>query len=234
MLVLGIDTSSKQGGAALVSAQSDGTDFRVLEVVGLEGGTFSAELVPQIAGMLARQGRRAEQLNGIVAVTGPGSFTGLRVGLAAVKGLAETLKLPIAGLSMLEVVASASSARDTVHAVLDAGRGEVYVGEYKVTGRSVACVREYVQALPQFVEAIRTLGHAARVVTPDAAVADTIRANGTRVMRITRPPADVIARLGFRRILAGSTIAPDALDANYIRRSDAEIFAAPQRPAGEP
>lgn len=225
MLILGIDTSSKQGGAALIEARSDGSDYRVLEIVGIEGGTFSAELVPQVAEMLARHDKKKEQLGGIAAITGPGSFTGLRVGLAAVKGLAETLGIPIAGISMLEVVAGASSAKDTVHAVLDAGRGEVYVGEYKANGRSLACLREYLRPLSLLMEELQSLGHAARVVTPDAAVAEAIRSNGTRVMRIMRPRPDVIARLGLRRILAGVTIAPEALDAHYIRRSDAEIFA---------
>jgi tRNA threonylcarbamoyladenosine biosynthesis protein TsaB len=227
MLILGIDTSSKLGGVALIEARSDGSDYRALEIVGIEGGTFSAELVPQVAAMLARHDKKKEQLGGIAAISGPGSFTGLRVGLAAVKGLAETLKLPIAALSMLEVMASASSAHDTVHAVLDAGRGEVYVGEYKATGRSVTCVREYLQSLSQLAADLKAMGHAARVVTPDLTVADAIRSNRTRVMRILRPRPDVIARLGLRRILAGKTITPEALDANYIRRSDAEIFAPP-------
>lgn len=227
MLILGIDTSSKQGGAALIEARSDGSDYRALEIVGIEGGTFSAELVPQVAVMLARHDRAKEQLDGIAVITGPGSFTGLRVGLAAVKGLAETLRIPIAGISMLEVVAGASSARDTVHAVLDAGRGEVYIGEYKANGRSVTCVREYLQPLLRLMEELKALGHAARVVTPDATVAEAIRSNGTRVMRIIRPRPDVIARLGLRRILAGRTIEPEVLDANYIRRSDAEIFSPP-------
>lgn len=227
MLILGIDTSSKQGGIALIEARRDGSDYKVLGIVNLEGGTFSAELVPQIAAMLARHDKKKEQLDGIAAITGPGSFTGLRIGLAAVKGLAETLKLPIAGLSMLEILATASSARDTVHAVLDAGRGQVYVGEYKASGRSVTCVREYLQALPLVMEELKALGHGARVVTPDLAVADAIRAHGTRVMRVLRPRPDVIARLGLRRILAGKTITPETLDANYIRNSDAELFAPP-------
>ena len=92
MLILAIDTSWKHGGLAL--ARGDAQSFELLESAPLEGGTFSAQLVPQTARLLATRNLTKADLDGFAAASGPGSFTGLRVGLAAIKGLAEALKKP--------------------------------------------------------------------------------------------------------------------------------------------
>src|SRR5215831_17921571 len=107
MLILGIDTSGKSGGITL--AEGDAQSFRVVESCPIAGGTFSAQLVPTIAGVLERHGHGAQDLDGFAVVSGPGSFTGLRVGLSAVKGLVEVLGKPIATVSLLEALAVSSS-----------------------------------------------------------------------------------------------------------------------------
>src|SRR5437660_713274 len=99
MLILGVDTSGKSGGIALASGEHD--SFHVLESALIAGGTFSAQLVPTVAALLQKHSFAPEQLDGFVVVSGPGSFTGLRVGLGAVKGLAEILQKPIAAVSLL-------------------------------------------------------------------------------------------------------------------------------------
>src|SRR2546430_2702651 len=135
MLLLSADTSGKFGSIALARG-SDGGDCDVMEVVPLAGGTFSAQLVPQIAALLGKHGLRKEDIGGLVVASGPGSFTGLRVGLAAIKALAEILGKPIAAVSLLEAMARTSGAQGRVTSLLDAGRGEVYVGEYEIRGDS--------------------------------------------------------------------------------------------------
>ena len=92
MLILAVDTSGKQGSIALAECGVR-QSCAVVEVVPLRGGAFSAELVPQIAGLLEKHGRHRRDLAALVVATGPGSFTGLRVGLATVKGLCEVLRL---------------------------------------------------------------------------------------------------------------------------------------------
>ena len=77
----------------------------VIEVVSLDGGTFSAQLVPQVAALLAKHGFGKQDIGGFAVVSGPGSFTGLRIGLAAIKALAEVLAKPIAAVSLLEAMA---------------------------------------------------------------------------------------------------------------------------------
>ena len=105
--------------------------MQVMEVIPLAGGMFSAQLVPQIATLLQTHGLKKADIGAFIVVSGPGSFTGLRVGLAAIKALAEILQKPIVPVSLLEAIASASDAQGKVVAVLDAGRNEVYFGEYR-------------------------------------------------------------------------------------------------------
>jgi tRNA threonylcarbamoyladenosine biosynthesis protein TsaB len=219
MVLLAADTSGKHGSIALARHQAGRLD--VLEVVAIEGGTFSAQLVPQIAALLAKHKISLPQVDAFVVASGPGSFTGLRVGLAAIKGLAEVLEKPIVAVSLLEVVARAGDAAGPVWALLDAGRGEVYAGEYEVAASSARCLREELLR-PEELRA-QTARH--RVVTPDTGLIAVLRAAGVEVEPIERPRADALLRLGCEKLLAGETVSPAALDANYIRRSDAEIFS---------
>src|SRR4029434_4231552 len=133
MILLAADTSGKHGSIALARVRADPNGspdaLEILEIVPLAGGTFSAQLVPQIATLLSKHGLQVRDMGAFAAASGPGSFTGLRVGLAAIKALAEVLQKPIAAVSLLEVVARSANLHGTVLAALDAGRGEVYVGE---------------------------------------------------------------------------------------------------------
>ena len=143
--------------------------------------------------------------------------TGLRVGLAAIKALAEILGKPIAAVSLLEVVALSGAQQGRVTAALDAGRGELYIGEYEVAGNSTRCLREHLlrrEALPAQVRA-------GVLITPDSALAEA-RGAGLRAKIIPPVNAGEVARVGWRKILAGETVSPEQLEANYIRRSDAE------------
>ena len=223
MILLAIDTSGKDGGIALARAPEDArapSDLEILDVIPLEGGTFSAQLVPQIAGLLAGHGLNKEDIDFFAAASGPGSFTGLRVGLAAIKALAEVLGKPIAAVSRLEALARAAAIQGTVIAALDAGRGEVYTGIYQIEDGAHMQSERLLTNAELFAEA------AGRVmVTPDARLAEMARAAGLRVDQVALPRSDAIARLGWEKIQKGETVSPEGLEANYIRRSDAEIFA---------
>ncbi len=192
----------------------------MLEVVPLEGGTFSALLVPQIAALLSKHGFTKNEIGGFAVVSGPGSFTGVRVGLAAIKALAEVLQKPIAAVSMLEAIVVSSPAQGKVIAVMDAGRGEVYAGEYDVGADGARLMKEQLLTRPVLFELVRT----SLVVTADHNLAETAVQAGLLVNKIELPRADAIARLGWRKISAGETISSEALDANYIRSSN-QIFS---------
>lgn len=219
MLVLATDTSGKNGGLTLARVSHAPSEVEIVEVVPLAGGTFSAQLVPQIAALLAKHGYSKNDLAGFAVVSGPGSFTGLRVGLAAIKALAEILQKPIAAVSLLEAVARSSAGQARVLSVLDAGRGEVYVGDYDLAPQ----VRMRSERLLSRAELLAE-AQGRMVIAPEAGLAEVLRAAGIRVEQTAYPRSDVIARLGWERIQRGETVRPEELEANYIRRSDAEIF----------
>jgi len=217
MLLVAIDTSCKRGSIALARAASD---FELVEAVDLTGGTSSAQLVPQISELLLRHGIGKREIDAFVVASGPGSFTGLRVGLAVAKALAEVLGKPIAAVSLLEVCVFISGAEGRVMAALDAGRGDVYVGEYEIPARSGQIPREYILSRGDFL----SQASGWRVVTPDSALAGVSREAGLAADLLPPISADSVARLGWRKIQSGDTVRPEQLEANYIRRTDAEML----------
>ncbi|MBZ5573608.1 MAG: tRNA (adenosine(37)-N6)-threonylcarbamoyltransferase complex dimerization subunit type 1 TsaB [Acidobacteriia bacterium] len=217
-MLLAADTSGKNGSIALAQC-GPGDECKIIEVVPLAGGTFSAQLVPQIAALLGNHGFSKSDISAFAVASGPGSFTGLRVGLAAIKALAEVLGKPIAAVSLLEAVAAAATAEGKVLAALDAGRGEIYVGEYQAN--LLTAFGERLLTPGEFVALVK--GRV--VVTPNPPIADKARADALTVQVVQPPRSDAIARLGWKKIQSGEMVSPKDLEANYIRRSDAEIFA---------
>ena len=227
MLLLATDTSGKNAGIALARLTPGGSDVEIVEVVPLAGGAFSAQLVPQIAALLEKHGYRKADLGAFAVASGPGSFTGLRVGLAAIKALAEVLQKPIAAISLLEAVAWTSTAHGRILAALDAGRGDVYVGDYEL-GSQMHMQSERLLSREKFLaEAKGSEASPKTIVTPDAVLAEMVRTAGIHAELIEYPNAGVIARLGWERLQRGQTVRPEELEANYIRHSDAEIFSKP-------
>jgi tRNA threonylcarbamoyladenosine biosynthesis protein TsaB len=221
MLLLATDTSGKQGSIALARAgEGSGDEVEVIEIAPLVGGTFSAQLIPQISDLLATNGFTKHDIGALAVASGPGSFTGLRIGLAAVKALAEVLGKPIAAVSLLEVCVLISGARGKVMAALDAGRTDVYVGEYEVPGAAGRASREHILSRSEFLAQAK--GWTA--VTPDAVVAEAAGAAGLSVLTLSPISAAAVARLGWRKIQSGETVTPEQLEANYIRRTDAEML----------
>jgi tRNA threonylcarbamoyladenosine biosynthesis protein TsaB len=225
MIVLAVDTSGRQGSVAL--CRGDAANFEVLGLAHLEGGTYSARLVPTIADLLQSSGTAKSQLDGIVVVDGPGSFTGLRVGLSTVKALCEILGKPLATVSMLEALAvTHGNDGEDVTAVFDAGRGELYVGQYEIHQGSARTLQQSIQKLDGFLEQLGSQD--SRVLTTSAKLAESPAGSAAGVTLVSPLQADAVARIGLRKLLAGETSDPATLDANYIRRSDAELFSLPK------
>lgn len=225
MLIVATDTSGRKGSVAL--CRGDAASFDVVQLTPLDGGTYSARLIPTIWSLLEQNGFDKKDVGGFVVVSGPGSFTGLRVGLATVKGLCEILRKPLAVVSMLEAVAVMHGRPgEKVTAILDAGRSEVYVGEYRVGSGSADLEREYIIKLAEFASEASRIG--VELLTPEASVAEFLRSAGNKVRQVAPVQADGIGRIGLGKLLAGDVADPVSVDVNYIRRSDAEIFSAPK------
>jgi len=244
MLVLAIDTSGREGSLALAHAELAPSPepggpailqkFDLLELVALTGRMYSAELIPQLSAALALQRLDKHALGALVASSGPGSFTGLRVGLSTVKALAEALRKPIAAVSALEVTARMAQQPGCVVAVLDAGRSQVFVGEYDFrSDYAIVSSRQSLLGLEHWLEsassaAQRREGRPPSCVTPDREVAAAAAARGLPVQLISAPKADLHARVGLEKILRGETVSPEQLEPDYIRASDAELFSLPK------
>ena len=235
MLILAADTSGKYGSIALVRCEANTTAS--IALAPLQGGTFSAQLIPQIAELLSKHNLSKADIDAFAVASGPGSFTGLRVGLAAIKALAEILKKPIATVSLLEVIAFEVSrgARDeniTLLVAMDAGRNEAFVGEYTIASEFPSCASESLFSLEELAGRTR---HSGAIYTPDDSLVQYFNsragdAGSSNLRLVQRPNAISVAGLGCKKILAGQTVPPEALDATYIRRADAEI-AKPNRHA---
>ena len=223
MLLLALDTSGKNGTLGLARVVAGRNPIEVVDEIALAGGTFSAQLVPQISSLLAKHGSGKADLAGFAVVSGPGSFTGLRVGLAAIKALAEILCKPIAAVSLLEVVARSGPNEGRIFSILEAGRGDFYVGDYEV-GQPVRMHSERLLCREDFFAGTKSQ----LVITPDTSIADAVRNAGFPVEQVAYPRSGEIARLGWERIQRGETILPENLEANYMRHSGAEIFSKPK------
>jgi len=231
VLLLITDTSGRNGIVAVARALQAGKQdqIQILESVPLAGGTFSAQLVPQIAALLEKHDLSKSQIDAFVVVSGPGSFTGLRVGLAAIKALAEILQKPIVPVSFLEVVVRAAGIDGRIIALLDAGRGQLYSGEYEISGARAQLIQEHLIAR----EALPDLSRAVAISTPDATLAGLSREAGLRTFELKAIPPEMIAVLGWSKLCDGETASPEQLDANYVRRSD-QIFGTPSSATPQP
>jgi tRNA threonylcarbamoyladenosine biosynthesis protein TsaB len=229
MLVLAVDTSGRNGSVALAQHTREANGCEIMASVELSGGNFSAELVPAVAGLLLKHGYQAKHIDAFAVVSGPGSFTGLRIGLAAVKALAEITGKPIAAVSLLELLAVAGGMPGRVLAAIPAGRTEFFVGEYQLGGAGANLIAESLLGPSALLDAAA----GSPVVTADTALVGLIRARDaklpeTPVKEVSSPGIAEIASLGCDQIFAGRTATAASLEANYIRRPDPELLREKQ------
>lgn len=217
MLTLAVDTTANFGSIAL--ADENGLREEVL-LHAPQG--FSNVLFGEIEALLARQGVLLPEIDLFAGASGPGSFTGVRVGLSAIKGLAEVLGKRVVAVSNLQALAEfgQSDARATV---IDARRGEVYAALYDSAGRQIVPevvlpFRKFLTLLPE--REIEWISQDFELI-PE--LADT-RSARYPIVNAPRAIAVAIARVALRRAAEGLAQDPAAIEANYVRRSDAEIL----------
>lgn len=186
----------------------------------LPGRTFSELLLPAISELLDDAGIRLSQLAGIVVVHGPGSFTGIRIGVSAAKGLAEALEIPLMAVSRLELLAR-QAGRTSAVAILDAGRSELYVGVYReVDEDRLTCETELLVTTPELPRVVADSG--LPVVVCEEKLAPLLAVFNARMVAV--PTAVQALAAGRGRFQRGSFHDVATLDANYLRRSEAELL----------
>ena len=223
MWVLGIDTATRPGSAALARPGE------VMAWAGLEeGGWHARDLLARIDTVLAGAGSRPQDLSGIAVTVGPGSFTGVRIGMATAKGLAYSLNVGLAGLSTLEALARAvlidgPERPPRLCAAIEAGRGEVYAALFRVDGQEP--FREGPERSVQPADLGPALPPGTLVAGDGAAVVfRAARAAGREVRMLHAQPllAGPVALWGCRVIRPGDSYRPGTLRPSYVRPSDAE------------
>ena len=196
-LILSLDTTREYGSIALLRGEHLVEEITIHAPKG-----FAQMLYGHLGALLERQGVKPAAIDCFAAASGPGSFTGVRVGLACIKGLAEAVGKPAVGVSNLEALASLGTG-ELRAPIFDARRGEIYGAVYDAAGRAVmpeivARLDEWRQTLPAGTEIVELAAEA--------------------------PLAAAIARIALARFLHNEATDPAALDANYVRRPDAELL----------
>jgi tRNA threonylcarbamoyladenosine biosynthesis protein TsaB len=211
-ILLALDTTSAYGSVALLR------DGAVVEEVALQSPDGFANVVfREMEGLLSRHGLMVRDVDCFAGATGPGSFTGVRVGLTIIKGLGDAAERPVIGVSNLAAMAEFSQAPLRA-VVLDARRGEVYGALYDselkiVQPELVIRLADWLPNVPLDAEFV------AFDFAPFAALLQ-----GFSMLQVPRALAGAVGRIAWKEFLAGRAVDAAALDANYVRRSDAEIL----------
>ena len=213
-LILAVDTTTEYGSLALLR------DGELLEEALLHApGSFSPVLYEELERLLQRHAVKLADVDCFAAASGPGTFTGVRVALACVMGLAEVLMRPAVGVSNLQAVARFGAARLRAVA-LDARRGDIYGAVYDDAGRLVAPevvtkLEPWLQSLPGGVE---------EFLSNDLALnLEGTRFSNARIVTAPRALAAAVAQIASERLARGEAGDAASLDANYVRRTDAEL-----------
>lgn len=217
-LILAVDTTHEFSSLALLRGP-----VALEEVLLHSPKGFGQILFGRLGELLARHTSKPADVDCFAAASGPGSFTGVRIGLASIKGLAEATGKPAVAVSNLAAMARYGSAALRA-VVLDARRGEVYGAVYDACGAVVAA-----ETVMPFTAWLRTLpeGEIEFVATdfsPFAAALEGTRFAGAVVTTAPRALAAAVGRIAYERWRAGQAGDPAGIDANYVRRSDAELF----------
>ncbi len=229
MIVLAIDTCDSRGSVAVLR------DAEVLKVVAHQSTEdYSSWLLPAVDEILAGSQTRMQQVEAFAAAAGPGSFTGVRVGLTAVKAWAEVYGIPIVAVSRLESLAwEASGASGWIASFFNAQREQVFGAIFQRHGQDLVRVGDEMGIAPgEFVEAAAELAKGAKIswVSMDAECLVGEEAwkarekRGETIESVSSVRAPMIGRLGLAAAAEGRFTDALALDANYVRRPDAEIF----------
>jgi tRNA threonylcarbamoyladenosine biosynthesis protein TsaB len=223
MKILAVDTATKSCSVAIIEAGSLST-----ELTSLKDQTHSKHLMELIHNALGISGFGAADIDGLAVTIGPGSFTGLRIGVSTIKGLAHALDKPVAGISSLDVLAWQCADRSyLICPLLDARKGEVYSATYRynhdtLTPKSPETASAPEAAIQKIKEPCVFIGSGAQLYRKRISTALGDLAHfAPQSQNIIR--ASSVAFLSMERFKTHDTVTAADLVPHYIRKSDAEL-----------
>ena len=237
MIVLAIDTCEARGSVAILH---NGTVLQFVPHTSAE--EYSSWLLPAVDSALEAGKSTLGDVDVFAAASGPGSFTGVRIGLTTAKAWSEVFNKPIVAVSRLEAVA-AQSERGTPYlaSFIDAQRGQIFGALYERTANGLALIEQEMVASPEvFIDWADKQIAGNEVVwvstDPDAITSQPAwqgrAARGVKIEYVPSVLAPLIGKIAFRRALKGDMQDALSVDANYVRRSYVEVFQ--KRPAHVP
>lgn len=222
-LILAVETATLAGSIALARGN---------ELIAVSSGdpavSHSNTLLADLDKLLSRTTFKLADIDLFAVAAGPGSFTGLRIGIATVKALAATLVRPCAAIPTLQAVALAGGASEASVALLPAGRGEVFAQLFSVSADTVKALDEPSHISPQkMIDKYGSLETALWCGEGALAQRELIESSAAgkqwRIASRTENLAQQVAALALRDCRQDRLVAPDALQAIYVRPSDAEL-----------
>lgn len=231
MWLLSVDTSSKRSSVALFR------DGRVAEVIKTTGDMAQGVAVSGwVAQILKNAAIRAADIGACAVVTGPGPFTGLRIGISLVKGWAEPHNTPVISVGTLEAVCEASARDGLLAPLVDARRGQVFSAVYRREGRELNPIMPVrLSTLEEFLSTVEGEGLKPAdclFVTPNLGLWDEGLAASafaeSELVTVAPELAEAAGRVALQRLERGQTGDALTVTADYVRRSDAELLWKPK------
>lgn len=222
---LGIETSSLVSSVALVD------ETRVIGEITMQAGfTHSEQLVPHIDALFNMTGKQKSDLTGIVVSTGPGSFTGLRIGMGTAKAMAYALNIPLYGVMTMDGMAyNLPYCEGIISVLIDAQKKNVYEARYEWQDNSLICTQlPMVKAAVDPMNEVVADGHSITFIGDGIKRITKLMPDDTPHIRIapmtaTIPKASSLVLAAMPQIEAGETENPMTMVPYYIRRSEAEV-----------
>ncbi len=209
MKIVAIETAGAESSVALADFSDDAISFSTQRR--LSHRNAAAELIPALQSMLQEAAWQPSEIEGVAVTAGPGSFTGVRIGLATAKGLVESRNVPLLAVSSLALLAAQHTSDGERCALLDAGRGELYAARFPAAHEaliSASGIAEFCAAAP--------------VVICESSVQGALAGLGIPTQQVGPPDAIALAKFAAPQLIAGKRSDPATLDANYLRRAEAE------------
>ena len=222
MVILGIETSTKTCSIAL----ADGEKIR--DEISLHLGLFHSErVIPLLDEILKSNGMAIKDIDGIAVSIGPGSFTGIRIGVSTARGLAQSLNIPLVGIPSLDGLAfGMETSGEVVCPMIDALRREIYTALYegrkRLTPHQLIGIESWLEGLKDKGETILFLGEAVDIY--EDLIKDSLKKKAKIVEKEKRyASADRVAQLGLEKLVSGEGKKYDEVFPLYIRKPEAEV-----------